>query len=254
MLSKTQAKLFFLTATLGFSGVFLWLTVDTIRQVPARSNEDQMDAAVVRGKEIWETNNCMGCHTLLGEGAYYAPELTKVVDRRGETWLKLFLADPQAMYPGRRKMVQYNFTPAEIDDVVAFLGWIGKIDTNGFPQKPDLGHLVPGVANAASTATVVASASVGAAGAVAAPAKGGAPPAIFTSICQSCHALGGIGGAVGPALDTVGDRYSADTMRAWLQDPQSVKPGTAMPDLGLSDADLTSLTSFLMAQSAAEAP
>ena len=34
MLSKSQARMFFLTATLGFSGVFLWLTVDTVRQVP----------------------------------------------------------------------------------------------------------------------------------------------------------------------------------------------------------------------------
>jgi nitric oxide reductase subunit C len=27
---------------------------------------------------IWETRNCIGCHTLLGEGAYFAPELGNV--------------------------------------------------------------------------------------------------------------------------------------------------------------------------------
>jgi nitric oxide reductase subunit C len=137
MLSKSQARLFFLVATIGFSGVFLWLTVDTLISVPERSNEDQMTESVVRGKHIWDTNNCMGCHTILGEGAYYAPELTKVVDRRGEAWLKVFLKDPQAMFPGGRKMVQYNFTDQEIEDEIAFLKWIGEIDTNGFPPEPD---------------------------------------------------------------------------------------------------------------------
>jgi nitric oxide reductase subunit C len=33
----------------------------------------------------------MGCHTILGEGAYYAPELTKVIERRGEGYVKAVL-------------------------------------------------------------------------------------------------------------------------------------------------------------------
>lgn len=228
MLSKSQARLFFLVATLGFSGVFLFLTVDTMRQVGERTNEDQLTAEVIRGKEIWETNNCMGCHTLLGEGAYYAPELTKVVDRRGKDWMRVFLKDPEAMYPGRRKMVQYDFTDDEIEDLIAFFDWIGKIDTNGFPREPDM-----------KPASVVA---------VAIPAvPGPAAPDIFGSICVSCHAYGGQGGVVGPALDGVGDRYSETDLRHWLEDPQTVKPGTAMPDLNLSDEQLDELTAFLMA-------
>ncbi|MCB9765201.1 MAG: c-type cytochrome [Alphaproteobacteria bacterium] len=229
MLSKSQARLFFLTATAGFSGVFLFLTVDTIRQVPERSNEDAMTEQVVRGKEIWEKNNCMGCHTILGEGAYYAPELTRAYVRRGEDWLKIFLADPQAMYPGQRKMVQYDFSEQEIDDVIAFLKWIGEIDTNGFPREPDLA--LPVQTAAASTSS-----------------PGPAAPAIFSTVCVGCHALGGQGGVVGPALDGVGMRYSEAELRAWLADPQSIKPGTTMPNLTLSDADLDGLTAFLMAQ------
>ncbi len=236
MLSKSQARNFYLFATAGFSGVFLWLTVDTVRQVPERSNEDQLTAEVVAGKELWEANNCMGCHTILGEGAYYAPELTKVVDRRGPDWIRVFIKDPQAMYPGRRKMVQYDFTDEEIDELIAFFTWVGNIDTNGFPREPDMKP-------AAVVSANVATASV--AGAAAGPP----PPTMFTTICQSCHQLGGKGGAVGPVLDGVGDRYQRDEMRAWLADPQSVKPGTAMPNLGLSETDLTALTDFLMAQS-----
>lgn len=231
MLSKSQARAFFLTATLGFSGVFLWLTVDSIAQVPERSHQDQMNAAVVRGKTIWEENNCMGCHTILGEGAYYAPELTKVVDRRGEAWIRIFLKDPQAMYPGQRKMVQYNFTDEQISELIAFLTWIGQIDTNGFPKEPDM-RPAPVQLTQAS-----------------APASGAAPaPAIFGAVCQACHSLGGKGGVVGPALDGVGQRFDEARLRAWLSDPQAVKPGTAMPNLALSEADLQDLTQFLLAQ------
>ncbi len=231
MLSKSQARLFFLIATVGFSGVFLWLTIDTMSQVGARSHVDQMNESVVRGKEIWERNNCMGCHTLLGEGAYYAPELTKVVDRRGKEWMRVFLKDPQAMYPGQRKMVQYDFTDAEIEDVIAFFEWIGRIDTNGFPREPDM---------APPTAPVQVSAA----------SSGDASPAVFGTICVACHSFRGKGGNVGPALDGVGDRYKADTLRTWLSDPQAVKPGTAMPQLNLSDDQLDELTRFLMASHA----
>ncbi|MCB9743892.1 MAG: cytochrome c [Alphaproteobacteria bacterium] len=230
MLSKSQARMFFLTATLGFSGVFLWLTVDTVRQVPERSNEENLTAEVIHGKEIWEANNCMGCHTILGEGAYYAPELTRAYTRRGEAWLKIFLKDPQAMYPGQRKMVQYDFTDEEIDAVIAFLKWVGEIDTNGFPRDPDL--KVEGVAQAATPA----------------PSVGPAPPELFSTVCVGCHALGGQGGVVGPALDGVGGRYAEAELRAWLADPQSIKPGTAMPNLNLSASDLDALSAFLMAQ------
>lgn len=230
MLSKSQARNFFLFATLGFSGVFLALTVDTILQVPERSHQDQMSAQVVHGKEIWEANNCMGCHTIFGEGAYYAPELTKVIDRRGEAWIRMFIKDPEAMYPGRRKMVKYDFTEEEIDALIAFFTWVGKVDTNGFPAEPDMrpAGLIPTAA--------------------AAEPKGGAVPKVFSTICTGCHSLGGKGGAVGPALDGVGSRFNEADLRKWIADPQAVKPGTAMPKLPLSQEDLDALIPFLMAQ------
>jgi len=241
MLSKSQARAFFLGFTLLFSGVFLFLTVDTIRQVPARSHEDRLTPDVVAGKEIWERNNCMGCHTLLGEGAYYAPELTKVVERRGEVWMRTFLKDPQAMYPGRRKMVQYNFDDQQITELIAFFRWVGEIDTNGFPAKPDM-----------TTAGFVAQAAVGSTGkltapegAAAAPGATSAAPAYFDQVCKGCHAVAGAGGVVGPALDGVGGRLDAAALDVWLKDPASVKPGTTMPNLALPDATRAELVAYL---------
>lgn len=229
MLSKSQARRFFVGCTAGFSAVFLWLTVDTVRQTPSRSHEENLTEQVVRGKDLWDKNNCMGCHTLLGEGAYYAPELTKVYTRRGPEWMKIFIKDPQAMYPGKRKMVQYDFTDAQIDDLIAFLKWVGEIDTNGFPADPDLKPILAG--------NVVA----------AAPQAGvPAAPAMFTAVCMGCHAVGGRGGVVGPALDGVATRFTPERLDTWLRDPQAVKPGTAMPNLGLDEKTRAELTAYLM--------
>ena len=149
MLSKSQAKLFFLGGTALFSLVFLGLTVDTIRQTPARSMEASLDASVLRGRMIWDKQNCMGCHTILGEGAYYAPELTRVMERRDENWVRGFLRNPQAFYPGRRKMVQYDFSEEEITDLIAYLRWMGQVDTNGFPFAPPLREAAARAVNSA---------------------------------------------------------------------------------------------------------
>jgi len=224
MLSKSQARLFFLGGTAFFSLIFIALTVDSLSRIDERQNTDRLTPAVVRGKEIWEANNCMGCHTILGEGAYYAPELTRAYERRGPEWLAIFLKDPQAMFPGQRRMVQYDFSEEQIQDVIAFLEWIGQIDTNGFPPEPDL-----------APATTLAAAV---------PAT--AAPEYFTTVCSACHMVGGQGGSVGPALDGVANRLSRAELDRWLADPPSVKPGTAMPNLQLPDATRNELVSWLV--------
>ena len=138
MLSKSQARAFFLGGTLVTFLVFIGLTIYSFMPKNDQTNYGKIDAQVVRGKEIWESNNCMGCHTILGEGAYYAPELTKVFERRGEGYIKAALMSKTPWSPRGRKMVAYGFSEQDANDVVAFLKWIGEVDLNGFPAKPDL--------------------------------------------------------------------------------------------------------------------
>lgn len=240
MLSKSQARLFFLGGTGLFTAIFLILTVDSMLRVPEQTHADRLTAEVRAGKEIWESNNCMGCHTLFGEGAYYAPELTKVVERRGTPWLKVFLKDPQAMFPGQRKMVQYDFTERQIDDVIAFLDWCGQVDLNGFPAKPPLREALQAVAAAPASA--------------AAPAAAPVPEVFVTGSCLGCHQLHGQGGAAGaalgaPPLDDVYQRKSREELITWLENPQKVKPGTAMPALvgvAISRAQVDEIADYLL--------
>lgn len=228
MLSKSQAKLFFLAATVGFSGVFLFLSYDTLRQMPERTNAQNLTPEVLAGRHIWDENNCMGCHTLLGEGAYYAPELTQVVERRGEAYLRIFLADPNSV-EGRRQMVDYEFNDEEIDSLIAFFTWISEIDTNGFPADPPMAQVSEVSANSA-------------AGLAAAPES--------FAVCRACHALAGDGGSTGPAFDGIANRFSEEELDAWLSDPAGVRPGTAMPNprtaLGMTDAQMEEISAWLM--------
>lgn len=144
MLTKNQARTFFLGGTILFFLIFMVLSWHTLsREVPKQTNEENLTEAVVRGKEIFDKNNCMGCHTILGEGAYYAPELTKVIDRKGEEYCKVVLMSEEPWAPRGRKMVAYNMSEEDAMDVVAFLKWIGEMDLNGFPPEPDLKGMVP---------------------------------------------------------------------------------------------------------------
>lgn len=134
MLSKQQARAFFLIGTVVTFLAFIGLTIYSFSDGNDQTNYENITPAVVRGKVIWEENNCMGCHTILGEGGYYAPELTKVVERRGEGLIKAILMSPVPWEPNGRKMVAYGFTSEEADDVIAFFNWIGEIDLNGFER------------------------------------------------------------------------------------------------------------------------
>lgn len=134
MLSKKQARAFFLGGTLVTFLIFIGLTVYSLSEGQDQSNYGEITEEVVRGKVLWEENNCMGCHTILGEGAYYAPELTKVVERRGEGYIKAVLMTPNPWEPNGRKMVAYGFSEEEAKDLIAFFNWIGKIDLNGFDR------------------------------------------------------------------------------------------------------------------------
>lgn len=226
MLSKSAARNFFLLGTGLCFGAFGLLTMDTLAQVPQQTHAENLGPAAIRGKHLWDGSNCMGCHTILGEGAYYAPELTKVYERRGPDFIAAMLRDPEAMYPGQRRMQKYDFTEAQIQDLVAFLKWIGEMDLNGFPPEPDLlqvavgdaGAPVPDISNR---------------------------PKVFNQLCVACHRLGGQGGVVGPALDGVGGRLERDYILRWLSDPQKIKPGTAMPKLPLSEEQIAELAAFL---------
>ena len=138
-MTKRHTRLFFIIGTLLFSATFVGLTIDSHRQFGKLTNADKLTPQVIEGKHVWHRKNCINCHTLMGEGAYYAPDLTKITQQRGAAYLTAFLKDPSQFYSeekNRRLMPNQNLTEQEIKDVISFLDWVSNIDTAGWPPRP----------------------------------------------------------------------------------------------------------------------
>ena len=134
--TKSMARNVFYGGSVFFFLLFLGLTFDTVRALPKRDMRQNITPLVAEGKKIWETRNCIGCHTLLGEGAYFAPELGNVVARYGEDGVKAFITSrPADGIPGRRSMPQFNLTERELEAITAFLKHVGTIDTAKWPPN-----------------------------------------------------------------------------------------------------------------------
>ncbi|WP_341836188.1 cytochrome c [Chitinophaga pollutisoli] len=137
MLTKSSARIFFLGGTIVTFVIFIGLSWHSLsNEVPQKTHEENITPSVIAGKQLWENNNCMGCHTIMGEGGYYAPELTKVVERRGEAYIKAVLSSKTPWQPRGRKMVAYGFNDQQVKELTDFLKWVGETDLNGFPPKP----------------------------------------------------------------------------------------------------------------------
>jgi nitric oxide reductase subunit C len=133
--TKQMARNMFYGGAVFFALLFIALVFHSEQRIPERSNAQAITPAVVAGKKIWETRNCIGCHTLLGEGAYYAPELGNVIPRRGPDFVKAWMKAQPTGSPGRRQMPQFHLTDAQLEDLVQFLDWSSKINTEKWPPN-----------------------------------------------------------------------------------------------------------------------
>ncbi len=215
-----QAKGIFIWGTVVSAVIFLILTYDSLVKMPQRTQEAKLDARVAAGKWAWQRHNCNDCHTILGIGGYYAPDVTKVMSYRDADWVARFLKDPEKVWPNARKMPNLHLQDAEIADLVAFLTWVNGIDTNNWPPKP-------------LVATAVTSGSPG--------------ESVYKAQgCSACHLLDGVGGKVGPDLSRVGSKRDREWIEQQLRDPKSHNPQSIMPSFAkLSAKDLDDLATYL---------
>ncbi len=208
----------FIGGVILFSALFLILSIHSLMLVPARSGEEKLTPQVVNGKKVWHKYVCIDCHTLLGNGAYYGPDLTKTWDRflkRAEgdegiarASLFTFLKNPPPSIGYRRGMPNFHLSDQEINDLIEFFRWIDQIDTNNWPPPPSK----PLIAEVAVKEKVEKKA--------AAEQKEG--ERIFKAKgCVACHTVGK-GRLVGPDLKGVSKKYSRDFMEKWLKNPDII--------------------------------
>jgi nitric oxide reductase subunit C len=136
--TKSMARNIFYGGSTFFFLLLLALTFDTESSLHETDNRENITEQVSHGKRLWEENNCIGCHTLLGEGAYFAPELGNVYTRFGnskEAIMGFIKSRPVDGIPGRRSMPQFNFTDEELNAVAEFLKYTSEINTQNWPPN-----------------------------------------------------------------------------------------------------------------------
>lgn len=222
-MNKRQTRLFAIVSTAISALVFLGLTLDSHRQFPKLTNAQNITPAVKMGQDVWHKYNCINCHTLFGEGAYYAPDLTKITQHRGEPYLTAYMKDPSQFYDEqrhRRLMPKQNLSDDEIRNLIAFLDWVSKVDNQGWPPRPILvtGASIPGTDMSAQRqdATTGATKDGDQTPPGARPLAGGENPIalgerIFrsaTPACNACHSIAPGVNMAGPTLAGIGTRAS----------------------------------------------
>ena len=220
-MSTNSAKNLFIFGSLLCFVVLVILTIDTMGKIDSRAPE--ITEKINAGKKVWHKYDCIGCHTILGNGSYFAPDMTKATERKPKEYLKKFILNPRVIRPNAA-MPKLGLSEKEADDLIAFLDWISKVDTNGWPPKPIL-------ASAITSKTT----SYG---------------QIFFQKhdCSACHQINGVGGTAGPELTHVGKiRTDVDWHIRHLKDPDTVVSGSAMPSYHhLSDGELKDLAEYLV--------
>lgn len=138
---------------------------------------------------------------------------------------------------------RYRMTDSELWDVVAFVKTL-----------PDLSPADYRARVAAADGTTGSGDSTGYAADPGDPVRG--KVALEQYACVSCHVIPGVTappGRIGPTLAGMGGRSivaglmanTPEDMIAWIRHPQTVSPGTAMPDLGVSEQDARDMAAYL---------
>ena len=210
-MNNRQARLFAIGSTAFAAILFLGMTFDSHRQFPTLTNADKITPEVVHGKDVWHKYNCINCHTLFGEGAYYAPDLTKITKHRGEAYLHAYMRDPSKFYDEnkhRRLMPKQDLSEKEIVDLVTFLDWVSEVDNQDWPPRPIL--VTGGISQVAAAGPAGSSPASTPVNSDSDPrAQGESLFATAVPTCMACHSLTPGADGAGPSLAGIVTRTQA---------------------------------------------
>jgi nitric oxide reductase subunit C len=142
--TKAAARNIFYGGSIFFFVTFVALTGHTHYFIRTNStDESTLTESVARGKHVWEQHSCINCHSLLGEGAYFAPELGNAWVRYGgrddpasarEALIAWMQSQPSGA-EGRRQMPNFNLNDQELNDLIDFLEFTSRVNTQGWPPN-----------------------------------------------------------------------------------------------------------------------
>lgn len=170
------------------------------------------------GRQLIASYGCLACHEISGfEGlTFRGPRLDNSGAKLQPEWLHAWLTDPQAV-SSRSRMGNFRLDAEEINDVAAFL-LSQQVST--VTAAVDWRHTDPAAGRA-----------------------------LFASLrCTDCHGAGDEAATSASALGGIGGKVRRDWLAAFLEDPQSVQPGTPMSRYALTPSQIGDLAAFLLVE------
>jgi nitric oxide reductase subunit C len=224
-----NARIIFWVGTLTSAAIFGWLTFDFHQQEEKYAHVSKIDDQVVAGKKVWHKYNCNDCHTILGFGAYYAPDMTKAYYRLGENNIISIVMNPEKIYEDSfRKMPHLGVSKEEATDLVKFLHWTADIENRKWPPQDE--KYVTAARLRESHPEQLQKTD------------------IVLGACGGCHSF------MNQGRDVVGDLgdiakemdFDRETLIRFMQDPTSVNPDSDMPPQNVSPETAGIIADFIL--------
>lgn len=192
------------------------------------------------------TQQCVACHAITKPAnaslerlwERKAPDLYYAGNKFNKPWLVSWLQNPTTLRAGG---VMYAKTVKASADKS-----IDVIDTAQVPAHPKLS--AADAAIAADLLMALKADGLVTPGAFKGEPGGSMAPMLFSKLrgCTSCHAAKpGDKPTSAPEMFSAGDRLQSDFVHAYISNPQKIDAHTWMPSLGLNEADVQKLTSYI---------
>ena len=194
-------------------------------QVPLKYKKRLIDhkTAEMRGRNVVEKNNCLGCHTINNKGGGIGPDLTREASKSRPEWLYNFLKSPRKIRPEpmlKARMPDLHLSEAETNTIIEYLAFISG---ESYPYDPE-------------------------------PKKEIYSEDIWSGeklyqeifACSACHIVNGRGGEIGPEHTDLASRLKRQWVEQWLRNPEAIKPDVRMPRFRFKEWEFEALTNYLM--------
>jgi nitric oxide reductase subunit C len=224
-----NARIIFWVGALTSAAIFGWLTFDFHQQEEKYAHVSKIDDQVVAGKKVWHKYNCNDCHTILGFGAYYAPDMTKAYYRLGENNIISIVMNPEKIYEDSfRKMPHLGVSKEEATDLVKFLHWTADIENRKWPPQDE--KYVTAARLRESHPEQLQKTD------------------IVLGVCGGCHSFANQGRDVAGDLGDIAKEmdFDRETLIRFMQDPTSVNPDSDMPPQNVSPETAGIIADFIL--------
>lgn len=208
------------------------------------------------GRRLVKAARCRGCHAIEGFGADHAPSLTWRRHKYEEGWLEAYLAAPYRLRPAMTNLMMLTYTspnavpslqPAELKAVADYLQQLAWMTSpaNEFRLEPWQSYNCFACHARLYRQKPLTFAPTPLQG----PAAAQAATSATLRSCLACHAFGdrqppaslAAPMPLAPDLLLAVEKLRLDYLQAYLQDPVYVQPGSQMPRLNLTEAQLQEL-------------